>query len=107
VTIAIPVEFRDIAKLTYVPGPGDYAIAFVPRDSRPETHFAGGVAICQAMCLSLVVSWSRHTEQLGLEFGEGACGVRSKSAGSQSDTSIPHTPAVGRTHFAMSARIAA
>jgi hypothetical protein len=78
VTIAIPVEFRDIAKLTYVPGRGDYATTFVPCDARPETHFAGGVAIRQAICLSLVVSWSRHTEQLSLEFGEGACGVRSK-----------------------------
>jgi hypothetical protein len=78
VTIAIPVEFRDIAKLTYVPGRGDYATTFVPCDTRPETHFAGGVAIRQAICLSLVVSWSRHTEELSLEFGEGACGVRSK-----------------------------
>ena len=78
VTIAIPVEFRDIAKLTYVPGRGDYATTFVPCDTRPETHFAGGVAIRQAICLSLVVSWSRHTEELSLEFGEGARGVRSK-----------------------------
>ena len=76
VTIAIPVKFHDIAKLTYVPGRGDYATTFVPCDTRPETHFAGGVAIRQAICLSLVVSWSRHTEELSLEFGEGACGVR-------------------------------
>ncbi len=79
VTIAIKVEFRDIAKLTYIPGRGDYATTFVPCDTRPETHYAGGVAIRQAVCLSLVVSWSGHTEQLSLEFGESACGVRSRS----------------------------
>jgi hypothetical protein len=74
VTISIPAEFRDIAKLTYVPGRGDYATTFVPCNTRPLTHFAGGVAIRQAVCLPLVVSWTGHTEQVRLEFGEGVCG---------------------------------
>jgi hypothetical protein len=76
VTISIPAEFRDIAKLTYVPRRGDYATTFVPCDTRPLTHFAGGVAIRQATCLSLEVTWSGDTEQLRLEFGDGACGPR-------------------------------
>jgi hypothetical protein len=45
-------------------------------DSRRLTHFAGGVATRQAMCLPLAVSWSGHTEQLRLEFGQGECGPR-------------------------------
>jgi len=76
VTISVPAEFRGIAKLTYVAGRGDYATTFVPCDTRRLTHFAGGVAIREAVCLPLAVSWSGHTEQLRLAFGEGACGPR-------------------------------
>jgi hypothetical protein len=76
VTVTIPDEFRDIARLTYVPGRGDYATTFVPCDSRPQTQFAGGIAIRRPVCLPLMISWSGHTELLSLAFGEGACPPR-------------------------------
>ena len=75
-TLTIPAALRDVASLTYLDG-RDSTVAFASCEAAvgalPDTQFAGGFALREALCLPVEVTSASGTDRVVLDFGRGGC----------------------------------